>query len=158
MSRLEVPRKHRILWTTGDLVLWAQLDLLRKDDRGNWQPQTFEVDSRSDRTTLPAYDAAQMGLPMPQQPAKGLQHEQTGLEIRSGLIRCRVVGMDQTEYTFPCFFLGDPSTPPPPGTPPARMPRSLLGLSGVVDKIRWHFDGTPDGVHAPHGYLTVEKI
>jgi hypothetical protein len=93
MSRLQKPLQHRILWSTGDLVLWAELDLLLKDDCGNWQPQTFEVDSRSDLTTLPAYDAAQMGLPMPQQPARGVQHEQTGLEIRSGVIRCRVVGM-----------------------------------------------------------------
>jgi hypothetical protein len=74
------------------------------------------------------------------------------------VIRSKIVGMDQTEYVFPCFFLGDPGAPPPSGTPPARMPRYLLGLSGVVDKIRWSFDGTPAGLAAPHGFFTVEKL
>jgi hypothetical protein len=99
-----------------------------------------------------------MNLPMPQSAAQGIAHEPTGLPIRSGFIRCRVVGLDQTEYVFPCFFLGEPSAPPLPGTPAARTPRYLLGLSGVVDKIRWTFDATPAGLQAPHGYLTVEKI
>src|SRR5208282_3221722 len=112
----------------------------------------------TDMTTMPTYDAIQMGLPIPQAPIKGLVHEQTGLPIRSGFIRCRIVGMDQTEYAFPCFFLGDPIRPPPPGTPPGQMPRCLLGLSGVVDKISWSFDAIPAGLAAPHGYFTVEKI
>jgi len=158
MSRLQKPLNDRILWSTGDLLLWAELDLLLKDDRGNWQPQTFRVDSATDMTTMPAYDALLLGIPMPQSPAPGITHEQTGLPIRSGILRCKVVGMDQTEHAFPCFFLGDPNTPPPAGTPPARMPRYLLGLSGVVDKIRWTFDATPVSGQAPHGYLTVEKI
>jgi hypothetical protein len=62
-------------------------------------------------------------------------HEQTGLNVRSGHLRCRVVGMDQTEYAFPCFFLGEPSMPPDPNAPRAKAPRKLLGLSRVVDKI-----------------------
>jgi hypothetical protein len=66
--------------------------------------------------------------------------------------------MDQTEYACPCFFLGDPDTPLNPNAPPTREPRFLLGLSGVVDKIRLTFDGTPAGILAPRGYLIVEKI
>ena len=31
MNPLEKPLKHRILWSTGDLVLWAELDLFVKD-------------------------------------------------------------------------------------------------------------------------------
>ena len=158
MSRLQKPLNERVLWSTGDLILRAELDLLLKDDSGNWQLQTFRVDSASDMTTLPAYDAMLMNLPMPQSAAQGIAHEATGLSIRSGFIRCRVVGLDQTEYAFPCFFLGEPNAPPLAGTPAARMPRYLLGLSGVVDKIRWTFDATPAGLQAPHGYLTVEKI
>jgi hypothetical protein len=109
-------------------------------------------------TTFPAYEAKQKGLPIPQQAAQGVTHEQTGLEIRSGFLRCRIVGMGPTEYVFPCFFLGDPNTSPSPGTPAARLPRHLLGLSGVVDQVRWTFDATPAGAQAPHGYLLVEKI
>ena len=146
MSRLQKPLNERVLWSTGDLILWAELDLLLKDDFGNWQAKTFRVDSATDMTTLPAYDA------------QGVTHEPTGLPIRSGFIRCRVVGLDQTEHVFPCFFLGEPNAPPPPGTAPSRTPRYLLGLSGVVDKIRWTFDATPASLQAPHGYLTVEKI
>src|SRR5438552_16158711 len=116
MSRLQVPLNARILWSTGDIVLWAELNVLVKDDRGNWQPLTFRVDSATDMTTMPAYDCMQMGISMPQNPVRGLVHEQTGLPIRSGIIRCRIVGMDQTEYVFPCFFLGDPNAPPASGT------------------------------------------
>jgi hypothetical protein len=157
MSRLQTPLRHQILWSTGDLILRAYLDLLLKDGLGHWHPKTFRVDSASDMTTLSAYNARQMGLPLPQHPSP-ITHEQTGLEVRSGFVCCRVVGLDPTEYAFPCFFLGDPDTPPDPNAPPARLPRPLLGLSGVVDKIRWTFDATPNGPQAPHGYLTVEIV
>jgi hypothetical protein len=93
---------------------------------------------------------------MPKQPAP-IVHAQTGLAVRSGYLRCRVVGLDPTEYAFPCFFVGDPDIPPDPNTPPARLPHFLLGLSGVIDKVRWTFDGTPAGPLAPHGCLIVEK-
>ena len=157
MSRLEVPLRYHILWSTGDLILRAYLDLHLKDIQGNWHAKTFRVDSASDMTTVPAYDAKQLGLSLPQYPSP-IVHEQTGLEVRSGFIACRVMGMDLTEYLVPCFFLGDPSTAPDPNTLPARLPRYLLGPSGVVDKFRWTFDGTPAGPHAPHGYLIVERV
>lgn len=155
MSRLEQPLNHRILWNSGDLILRAELDFLLKDIHGNWHARTFRVDTASDMTTMPAYDAQKLGLPLPTMPA-AVKHEQTGLEIRSGFIRCQIVGMDQTEYAFPCFFLGDPSVAPDPNAPAARQPRHLLGLSGVIDKIRMSFEGDP-GPGAPHGYLIVEK-
>jgi hypothetical protein len=41
MSRLQKPLNDRVLWSTGDLILWAELDLLLKDGLGNWQAQTF---------------------------------------------------------------------------------------------------------------------
>jgi hypothetical protein len=37
MSRLEVPLLHRVLWSTGDLLLRAELGLLLKDKAGHWQ-------------------------------------------------------------------------------------------------------------------------
>ena len=129
MSRLQAPLRYQILWSTGDLILRAYLDLLIKDGQGNWHPTTFRVDSASDMTTLPAYHAKMMGLPLPQLPSP-ITHEQTGLEVRSGYMRCRVVGMDPTEYAFPCFFLGDPDTSPDPNIPPARLPHYLLGFPG----------------------------
>ncbi len=43
-----------------------------------------------------------------------------------------------------------------PNRPP-RFPRSLLGLSGVVDKIRILFDGTPTAT-APHSLMVIEKV
>ena len=66
MSRLQKPLNERVLWSTGDLILWAELDLLLKDDFGNWQAQTFRVDSATDMTTLPAYYAVLMNIPLPQ--------------------------------------------------------------------------------------------
>jgi hypothetical protein len=100
MSRLLVPLDHQILWSTGDVILRAELDLYLKDGSGNWHREVFRVDSASDITTYPAQ----------------------------------------------------------PNAPPGRVPRNLLGVSGVVDKIRLSFDGTPGPPHALYGYMVAEKL
>ena len=64
--------------------------------------------------------------------------------------------MDGTEHLFPCYFLGSPDLTPGPNQSPV-MARNLLGLTGVVDKLRIHFDGTPSP-SARHGILVVEKL
>jgi hypothetical protein len=143
MSRLEVPLLHRTLWATGDVLLRAELRLLLKDRNGIWKPRRFRVDSGSEMTTMFAFLARQLNLPFPPKAVPGVVHHQTGLEIRSGILRVQVVGMDGTEYGFPCFFLGDPNTPPPPHLMPAVGPENLLGMSGVVDKLRIYSDGRP---------------
>jgi hypothetical protein len=155
MSRLEVPVLARTLWHTGDILLWVELDLFLKDGAGQWPRQTFLVDSGTEITTLPAYDAKQLGLAMPQTAARGVVHRQTGLDIRSGFLRFRVAGMDPTEYAVPCFFLGDPDTPPAPGQA-ATMPRRLLQPLGLLGQLRFNFDRDAT-VNAPHGTLTIEK-
>ena len=155
MLRLELPIKYRTLWATGDVLLRAELDLLLKDDLGIWRSATFLVDSGSEMTTVPAYEANRLGLSMPQKAVPGVVHAQTGLAIRPGYLQFRVTGMDATEYVIPCFFLGDPAAPAG-AVRPGNTPRKLLGLSGVVDKLRIGFDGTPTA-YAPYGLLTVEK-
>jgi hypothetical protein len=85
MIRLEQPLIHNILWSTGDLILRAELDLLIKNNQNNWHSMSFRVDSASDMTTMSAYDASVLGLPIPAASVASLKHEQTGLEIRSGL-------------------------------------------------------------------------
>jgi hypothetical protein len=157
MSRLEVPLRHRILWATGDILLRAELDLLLQDRSATWQRQVFRVDSGSEMTTMPAYRARQLGLPLPQKAATGATHQPTGLGLRSGYLRIRVPGLDANEYVVPCFFLGDPDTPAPKG-PPAALPRNLLGLSGVIDKLRVYCDGTPAPPGALYGNLVVETL
>jgi hypothetical protein len=62
--------------------------------------------------------------------------------------------MDGTVYWLPCYFVGDPDAPLDPNAP---APISLLGLSGVIDKLRLTFDGT-SSLPAPHGNLIVEKL
>jgi hypothetical protein len=156
MSRVVVPLLERKLWATGDILLRAELDLLLKDATGNWQRETFRVDSATEMTTMPAYRAGQLGLPMPLHAVPGVIHAQSGLEVRSGYLRAKVVGMDQTEYAFPCFFLGAPTSVPDPKAPPALMPKNLLGLSGVVNQIRISFDGDPTP-GALYGNMIVEK-
>jgi hypothetical protein len=155
MSRLAVPLLDRKLWATGDVLVRGELPLLLKDKNGVWKRRTFLADSGTEMTTMPAALAKQINLPLPPQAVSGAIHFQTGLAIRSGYLRVQVVGMDGTEYVFPCFFLGDPDVPllSIPGRP---VPRKLLGLTGVVDKLRLCFDGTP-GPGAPYGYLVVEK-
>jgi hypothetical protein len=156
MSRLAVPLRHRTLWATGDILLRGDLELLLKDSSGAWIQETFRVDSASEMTTMPAFTAKQCGLPIPRQAAPGAVHRQTGLAIRSGYLRVQIVGMDGTEYAFPCFFLGDPDLPLGPQPPSAKAPRQLLGLSGVVDKLRISFDGDPTP-GAQYGNVIVEK-
>jgi hypothetical protein len=75
MSRLQQPLDYQILWSTGDLILRAHVDLLLKDNQGNWHARTFRVDSASDMTTMPAHDARGLGLPIPGNPSP-LKHEQ----------------------------------------------------------------------------------
>jgi hypothetical protein len=148
MSRLEVPLGYRKLRTTGDVVVHAELIMAIKTGRGTWEPLPFLIDSGTEMTTMPAGEAKHQNLPMPRQPVKGLTFQ--GLEVRSGLLRAQIPGMDATEYVFPCYFLGDPDARPV-------RPRNLLGLTGVINQIRLIFDGTPSPV-AQGGVLVVEKI
>jgi hypothetical protein len=155
MSRLQIPISGKTLYATGDVTLWVDVRLLLKGAPGNWHPRFFRVDSATDVTTFPAYVAKQLGLPMPPSPAQGVSHKPTGLEIRSGYLRFRIVGMDQTEYAVACLFLGDPATAPDPNQPP-RCPRNLLQPLAVLDQLRFTLDKSPnDGT--PYGTLTVEK-
>lgn len=155
MSRLAIPLLGRTLRATGDLLLRAELSLALRTNKGTREEEVFLVDSGTEMTTMPASLAKQLDLPIPRHAAPGAIHRQTGLVIRSGFLWAQVVGMDQTEYVFPCLFLGDPDAPPGVGQP--AVARNLLGLSGVVDKIRFLFDGTPAS-GAPFGNLIVAKV
>ena len=156
MSRLERPLLAKTIALTGDLALRAELTLRIKTNSQSWEPVNFLVDPGTEMSTLPAARAKQLGIPFPQKPVPRLGITGKSAEVRAGLIRARVDGMDPTEYIFPCYFIGDPDAPFDPNPPP-RFPRSLLGLSGVVDKIRILFDGTPTAT-APHGLMVIEKI
>ncbi len=156
ITRLEVPLQYRKLRATGDVLLRADLDMLLKDNSGHWKADTFLVDPGTEMTTMPAWLAKRMDLAMPRKAAPGAIHKQTGLEIRAGLLRARIVGLDGTDFTFPCFFLGDPDAPPT-ASQAATVPRKLLGLSGVVDKLRIIFDGTPT-LSALYGNLILETL
>jgi hypothetical protein len=143
------------------LALRAELDLLLKDQAGNWHPQNFRVDTGSDLTSMPAWRAKQLGLALPQLGVTVPLNTVGGvvvLTVRSGYLRFQVAGMDATEYLAPCHFQGDPDTPPDPNLPPASAPRNLLALAGVVDKLRLTQDGTPDPPAALYGKLVVEKL
>jgi hypothetical protein len=147
MSRLEVPLVFRTLRTSGDDVLRAELVLRIKTDLGSWELIPSLVDSGTEMTTMPAGVAMNRRLPIPRRPVSGLAFQ--GQEVRPGLLRARIPGMDATEYVFPCYSLGDPDVVP-------SNSRNLLGLTGVIDQIRLIFDGTPSLV-APRGLLIVEK-
>jgi hypothetical protein len=156
MSRLQVPLKYRTLWATGDVLIRPELDVQLRTNQQTWIDATFRVDSGTEMTTFSAFTAAQLDLQVPRAAIPGAVHQQTGLAIHSGYLWVRVVGMDPTVYVFPCFFLGDPTVPPNPNAPPATVPRSLLGLSGVIDKLGIAFDGSAV-LGAPHGTMIIEK-
>ena len=150
-----IPVSHQILWATGDVRLWAEINLFLKDQAGSWTPaETFRVDSATDITTYPAWNAKRLGLPIPLAPNPGVTHQQTGLEVRSGLLRFRIAGMDATEYAIPTFFLGDPDTQPNPNEP-AKFPRRLLQPLGLLDALRFEMKKDPQG--SLYGDLIVEK-
>jgi hypothetical protein len=147
MSRIEIPLAHRTLRSTGDDVLRAELDLELKTNQGTWETVRFRVDPGTEMTTMLAVDAKDLDVPMPKWPVRGLSLQ--GQEVRSGWLRARIVGMDATEYTFPCYFVGDPNVQVPES-------RNLLELTGVIDQIRLTFDG-PTSPLIRHGVLIVEK-
>ncbi len=95
MSSLAIPVSGRALYATGDVMLslWVALDL--RDGTGNFVAYDFQVDTGTEITTFPAHEAKLLGLHVPQHPAN-VRHEQTGLEVRSGMLAFRVIGMDQT--------------------------------------------------------------
>lgn len=154
MSRLEISIASMVLWSTGDVKLWVDLDVRLKDHLGGWQPEELRVDTATDVTTFPAFDARLLGLPMPIKATAGAKHKQTGLEIRSGYLRFQIVGMDQTEYVTACLFLGDPNSSP--AGPAASIPRKLIQPFALLDQLRFAMDhDSSDGT--PYGVLAVEK-
>jgi hypothetical protein len=156
VSRLEVPLLGRTVRATGDILLRAELDLKIKTNAQTWEQVVFLIDSGTEMTTMPAAQARLLDIPLPVNPVSGLRHGPTGLEVRAGVLRVQVVGMDATEYVIPCYCLGDPNNPVGP-TAAATASRNLLGLTGVVDKVRLTVDGKSAGPAAPHGKLVVEK-
>ena len=155
MSRIEILVDHQTIRATGDVRLWANVDLLLKTSAGGFIPVTFRIDTGTDLTTFPAYDAKAAGLPMPQAPSP-IAHRQTGLEVRSGVLRFRISGMDQTEYATACLFLGDPDTPPDPAQA-ATLPRKLHQPLGLLDRLKFTADRDPANASAPYGTITIEK-
>ena len=85
MSRLEVPLQWRTLQTTGDTVLWADLFLSLKTTRGAWEDIRFRVDPGTEMTTMPAFDAKALALPIPKKPVSRLVLH--GQEAPAGLLR-----------------------------------------------------------------------
>ncbi len=148
MTRLEIPLSYRKLLSTGDVVLHAELTLEVKTNQGTRQTVRFLVDPGTEMTTMSAEVAMSRNLPIPKRPVRGLVFR--GQEVRRGLLRARIPGLDATEYVFPCYFLGDPNVP-------MADPKNLLGLTGVIDHVRLIFDGTKS-LSAPRGFLAVEKI
>jgi hypothetical protein len=151
---LEIPIQHRALWATGDVRLWADLDLFLKDNSGAWQPATFRIDTGSEMTVMPAFAAKQLGLPMPQAAVPGILHRPTGLAIRSGYLRFRIDGMDPTEYGTSCLFLGDPDTPLAVAS--AAFARNLLQPYSLLDQLRFALERDPQA-GALYGTVILEK-
>jgi hypothetical protein len=156
MSRLIVPVLAKPLWATADVRLWITLVLSVRDGAGNYVNQEFRVDSATDITTFPAHEARRLGLVVPAMPA-AVHHPQTGLEVRAGMLRFRVDGMDQTEYAVSCLLLGDPNAGSPPGTPAGLLPRKLLQPLALLEKLRFTMEKDLTGQNQ-YGQLVVEKV
>jgi hypothetical protein len=156
MSRLAIPVDGQRLWATGDVKLSVEVVLALRDGTGNFVTKRFKVDTGTEITTFSAHNARKLGLFLPTNPA-AIRHEQTGLEVRSGMLAFRVVGMDQTLYAVPCLFLGDPNTSPGPNTPTAMLPRNLLQPLALLDVLKFSTEKDPGSVGAPYGELIIEK-
>ena len=154
MSRLAIPVIGQVLYATGDVTLRASVTLALKDDAGGFANWTFRIDSATDLTTFPAFNARQLGLPMPVHPSR-IRHDPTGLEVRSGLLRFRIDGMDATEYAVSCFFLGNPAVLPNPALP-AFLPRALLQPLALLDHLKFTMEKNLTSA-AIYGEVILEK-
>jgi hypothetical protein len=153
MSRLEIPLQYRTLWSTGDILVRAELDLVIKTNKGTWEEVTFRADPGTEMTTMQVSQAKDLDLPFPKLAVPNLSMRGQG--VRAGYIRAQVLGMDGTEHVFPCYFLGDPNAQTHPAVATTSV-TSLLGLTGVINLLRISFDGSP-GPGAPYGHLILEK-
>ena len=106
-------------------------------------------------TTIPAARAKLLGIPYPPDPRPNLHPAGTTEDIRVGQIRVRIVGIDDWEHSLPCYFVGDPDGPLDWRT--RRLRPNLLGLTGVVDRVRIIFEGTSSAL-APHGLVALETL
>jgi hypothetical protein len=95
-SRPEIPLIGKIFQATGDILLRAELDLAILTRAQTWERVLFRFDSAGEMTTMPAAQARLLDIPLPAKAVPGLKHAQTGLEVRAGVIRARVVGLDGT--------------------------------------------------------------
>jgi hypothetical protein len=145
-----------MLYATGDLRLRVDIDLLLRSGSGGWVRHRFLVDTGTEIATFPAHEAKQLGLILPARPA-AVSHEQTGLEVRSGMLAFQIDGMGPTLYAVPCLFLGDPDAPPPPSTPPGGLPRKLLQPLALLDVLRFKTDKDPASIGARYGELVIES-
>jgi hypothetical protein len=155
MSRLAIPVIGQHLYVTGDVTLRAEVTLDIKDNAGNFVPWRFRIDSATDVTTFPAHEARQFNLPMPINPSR-IRHDPTGLEVRSGLLRFRIQGMDATEYAVSCFFLGNPAVVPNPAMP-AFLPRALLQPLALLDDLKFTMEKDATSIGASYGEVIIEK-
>jgi hypothetical protein len=148
---LLVPLLGRTLRVTGEVFVRSEVLLLAVDAEQNGQMLTFRVDSAAEVTTMPAAAAHQRNIPIPQQPTPGLALTtatggQSSQPVRAGALKVRFFGMEEAEFWFPCYFVGDPDAEVDDET--GSLPRSLLGLTGVVNRVTLSFDGEP-AVDAP---------
>jgi len=150
MSRLVIPVSSKLLLATGDVKLWVPIVLLMRDGAGNYVKQNFRVDSASEITTYAAYDARLLGLVVPARPAP-VQHGQSSIQVRSGMFRFRIDGMDPTEYAVSCMLLGDPNVPPTTTTHHLLQPLALL------QKLRFTMEKDDTGMNK-YGQLVVETV
>src|SRR5262245_2681126 len=152
MSRLSVPVQSQIVFATGDLKLWAEIDLRLKDSSGGFHRETFLIDTGSEITVFPAFHARRLALPVPASPSPGVSHS-SGLEVRSGILQVSIEGMDPADvHAVSCLFLGDPAVAPTTG---ATFPRNLLQPFQLLDRLRFSVDKDPTG--SLYGDLLIEK-
>src|SRR5207253_1870680 len=96
-----------------------------------------------------------LGLFVPANPAP-VRHEQTGLEVRSGMLVFRIDGMDPTLYAASCLLLGDPGVRPGPNAPAGALPRNLVQPLALLEKLCFSTEKRPGG--PAYGELIIEKI
>ena len=75
----------------------------------------------------------------------------------TGVLRFKIVGMDQTEYQLACLLLGDPNARPSVNAPAGIVPRKLLQPLQLLDVLRFEMKKDPAAGLA-YGMMVVEKV
>ncbi len=149
-----VPLLAKTLSSPRQLLLRADLDLWVLDKHGRDLWVNFRVDPGSEVSMMPLGFAKELGIDCSAEMVD-IQINGITCDVVLGAIDAKV-SLSNRSLRVPILFKKEEG--PTPGATQLTGGVNLLGLAGVVDKLRLTFDGQRTTPLAPFGVLIVEEI